>query len=488
MIKLINIELQKIFKHKSIFVILFIIFIFCLFNNILYKTDYDNDGNYKYEDEVNISKYISNLKKELKEYDINKKSDKNMYITIKSKIDVAQEQKGYDKNSWQYIKYSDYLYNDIYNINYYTYIIKDNNNLKFFQNEYRRKNDYFKSDNWQYFVNFEKEELEKKIKRLNDDINTITDKKSEKELVNEIKRLSNQLTIINYRINNNISYDNTYLNRALEQYYISLEDIDKYDRKSSSYKEKIAYNEILYNLNINKYIIENNVNMMKQNNLNYQLRAIGDDYELFIVIIILIVSVILIGEEFNKGTIKLLLIKPYNRNEILFCKFIAGLFVILFTIIFTILCQLIIGGLLFGYGSLKIPIAIYNFNSDRIDAFNVFSYMFIRILAKLPMFVIILIINFILCIVINNMMAPFSITILLYTFSEVINNLIVSYNLKFMQYFITINWNFKDYLFGGISKFKYINLKKSILIYLIYVIILLGVMFTSFKKKNIKNV
>ena len=119
MIKLINIELKKIFKHKSIYVVLLIIFLFCLLNNILYKVDYDNDGFYKYEDESNINSEIADLKKELNNYNLDNENDINMYITIKTKLDVALGRKEYDKNTWQYIKYNDYLYQDLYNINYY---------------------------------------------------------------------------------------------------------------------------------------------------------------------------------------------------------------------------------------------------------------------------------------------------------------------------------------------------------------------------------
>ena len=57
-----------------------------------------------------------------------------------------------------------------------------------------------------------------------------------------------------------------------------------------------------------------------------------------------------------------------------------------------------------------------------------------------------------------------------------------------MKYFITLNWNFQDYLFGGISTYKYLDLKKSMLIFIIYDIILLGIMFISFKRKNVKNI
>ena len=488
MIKLINIELKKIFKHKSIYVVLLIIFLFCLLNNILYKVDYDNDGFYKYEDESNINSEIDDLKKELNNYNLDNENDINMYITIKTKLYVAQGRREYDKNTWQYIKYNDYLYQDLYNINYYTYVYKDDNLLKSNTDKYNDKLNKFKSNNWEYFVNIEKDNLESKITSLDNKLNNTKDKQVKEELEEESRLLNNELVIINYRLNNNINYGNSYLNEALLEYKENLDSINNYANKNLTYKEKIYYNDILSSLNINKYIIENKINVNKQNNLNYQLRSIADDYEVFIIIIVLIVTSVLISEEFNKGTIKLLLIKPFKRSKILFSKYITGVILIFLTITFIILCQILIGGILFGLDSLKLPVVVYDYNLSHIRTFNIFIYMLIRVLAKLPMFIMILTISVTLGILINSTIGTFSITILLYTFSEVINNIIVTYNIKLMQYFITMNWSFKDYLFGGLSNFRYITLKKSILIYLIYVIILLGVMAVSFRKKNIKNI
>ena len=114
--------------------------------------------------------------------------------------------------------------------------------------------------------------------------------------------------------------------------------------------------------------------------------------------------------------------------------------------------------------------------------------MLIRIMCKIPMLIVIQTICFVLEIILNSPPAAFSITMLIYTFSEVINKIAITYNIKAMQLLVSINWNFKDYLFGGLSPYKYISLKKSILIVLFYVIILLGIMFKTFEKKNIKNI
>lgn len=488
MIKLVIIELKKILKHKSIFVMFGIMFIFCLFNNILYKVDYDYDGNYKYEDEFNINGEIKKQEEELKQYNINNDNDKNMYITIKSKLDVLNIQKKYSKNSWQYIKINDYLYDDIYNLNYYTYGEKNEGLISKYTERCKQKLKYFSNNDWKFFVTQEKTKLLENRDIIENSIATCDDKKLKGDLEEELRQIDRDLVVINYRISSNIDYGNNYLNRAVEEYSDSLKKIDKYKNKKMTFQDKIMYREEVANNKVSKYIIDNKVNLNKQNNLNYQLRTIVDDYELFVIIIILLSTSILIGEEFSKGTIKLLLIKPYRRSKILLSKLLASITLLILTIVFLILTEFILGGVMFGFDSLKMGVAIYHFSLNKLEIFSIYEYMLIRIFAKLPMLFMILIISFLLGVIINNTVAPFSITILIYTFSEVINNLIINYNLKFMQYFLTINWNFKDYLFGEISNYRYINLKKSILIYIIYVIIFIGVMFRSFAKKNIKNV
>ena len=164
MFKLINIELKKVFKHKSIYIIFFIIFLFCMLNNVLYKIDYDSEGNYKYESKTDLTKYISKLEKRNNEYDLSKESDKYLYITNRSKIEVAKIQKKYDVNDWRYLKASDYLYDYIYNINYYKYINTNDVLLEDSISKYKFRLEKFQSNGWKYFVELEKTKIKKKIK------------------------------------------------------------------------------------------------------------------------------------------------------------------------------------------------------------------------------------------------------------------------------------------------------------------------------------
>ena len=93
MIRLIQTELTKIFHKKSIYIIWLMIFLFCLLNNILYKKDYTEDGFYKYNKGVPIEKQIQEQKEELKKYNIDRESDKTIYLTIKTNLELLELQK-----------------------------------------------------------------------------------------------------------------------------------------------------------------------------------------------------------------------------------------------------------------------------------------------------------------------------------------------------------------------------------------------------------
>ena len=487
MLKLINIELMKILKHKSVYIILIIVFLFCLLNNLLYKNDYDDNGFYKYEKVDNLAKYIRKLEIENEKCDLEKDADKSIYVNNKTEIDIAKIKKKYSVNDWRYIKAKDYLYDYVYNYNYSKYILKDN--LIEVENIYKERLLKFRRDDWMYFANEEKNDIEEKLKVISNNINNGFVDSDKVQLEVEKRKLENNLVVLDYRLEKKINYSNTYLNQTLVSLSKDINiDMDKKKIKNLDYDKKLEYYNRLSNYYINKYIVNKGININKVNTLNYQLRTIVDDYELFVILIILVTSSIIVGEEFNKGTIKLLLIKPYKREVILFSKFISCFLMCLFTIVFIFLSQFLIGGILFGFSSLKYGVVVYNFNLSKIVSINVFVYMLLRILVKLPMFIIIEVISIILGIVLNSTIGSFSITMLIYTFSEVINKLAINYNIKFMKYFLTLNWNFHDYLFGGLSAYRYLDFKKSILIFLFYDIILMGIMFTSFDKKNIKNI
>ncbi len=464
--------------------------LFCLLNNILYWTDYDEDGNYKYLETKNLQEEKNSVQNELLKYDVQKESDFSMYLTLKTKLDVIALKEQFNTSSWQYRKLNDYMYDIMYQRNLYTYKKQDEKTLLEIKKEYSMMEKALKEDDWKYFLSLEQEKLTNEIADIQMELETTVDKQKKKELEARKFEKQNDLKVLKYRIKENIKEDNNYLNIAMEHYQECAKLVKSYEDlpQEKTTEQELEYRKAKSEMAINRYILEKKQNINKQNNLNYQLRTIVEDYEIFIVIIIFIVAGTIVSDEFHNGTIKLLLIKPYSRCKILLSKYFACCLILIFSILFLILMQLLVGGVLFGLDSLSIPVVAYHYSTSSIVCYSVFLYMLIRILAKLPLLLMLLTICFGISVIFTNTVASIVVPLVLYMFHTSIHYLAVQYHLKFMRYFISMNWNFQDYLFGGITDFPYINLEFSVKVWLIYFVGVILLTFLTFKRKNIRNI
>lgn len=464
--------------------------LFCLLNNILYWTDYDEDGNYKYMSLDNLKKEEETLQKELKKDNITNNSDISTYLTIQTKLDLIKLKKQFPSTSWQYRKIDTYMYQIVYQLNYCNYKKEAECIITEVEEKYTEVLEKLKQDDWRYFLEKQKDELKEQQKDIESQLSQVTIQQQKNDLEQSLSELKQEMKILNYRLENNIKEDSSYLNVALEAYQENNQIVKHYQElnKTLNRQEELEHRDALEKEKINQYIVEHRQNINKQNNLNYQLRTIVEDYEIFIVILILIVSSTIICDEFRDGTIKLLLIKPYSRGKILISKYFASIAVLAISILFLFLMQMIIGGFIFGFKSLNIPVIVYHFKLSKIVTYPIFSYMIIRILAKLPLFFMLLTISVLLGILFSSNVISITIPLLLYMFSYSLHTLAVQYHIEFMRYLITMNWNFQDYLFGGISDFSFINFKFSCIVWIIYFIIIVVLTFICFKKKNIRNI
>lgn len=487
MLKLISIELKKIFKKKSIYIMMIIMFLFNLLNNILFYTDYDNNGNYKYLDEGILEKELDILNNKLSTYNGNENS--SLYVELNTKIDSINIKKKYKKGSWQYNKTEDYLYSVLENINIYTYQINDVNKLNEYKQELNILLDKFNNDNWEYFINIDISNIEYELSMLEENLLVTNNEKDRLEINKVIEEKNKLLKELKYRLDNKIKYDDSYLNNALNTYINKTNEIEYYNNLDKmSLKERTLYQDIKIELEINKYILDNKQNYNKQNNLNNQLRTIVDDYEIFIIILILIVASTIMSEEINTGTIKLLLIKPYSRGKILLSKYLSIIIFMLFIIMYLILLQILIGGYIFGFSSLDIPVIVYNFNKLEIVEYNIFVYMIIRIITKLPLLIMISTISFGLGTIINNIALSITVPLFIYIFTPTINYLILNNKINIFKYLVNINWEFNNYLFGKNIEIEDLNFKISLIIWITYYIIIMIFTYINFKRKNIRNV
>ena len=243
---------------------------------------------------------------------------------------------------------------------------------------------------------------------------------------------------------------------------------------------------MLEEANLNRYYIENNITI-DSNSRDIFINLFGN-YELFILIVGIVIAGSIVSEEFNRGTIKLLLVKPYNRIKILFSKFIVCILVLLITIAFIYAFQLVAGGIINGFDGLSIPAIVYNFDTNQVETINLLAYVALIGVCKLPIYILLTTLAFACSTIFTNTALAVAVPFLGYIGSSIINQLALLYDFKQIIYFVTPNWDLTYYLFGGTPLFKGTTVPFSIAICLVYLVVMLVISSIVFKKRDIKNI
>ena len=487
MSNLIKNELTKIFKKKTIYITMILIFLLMIFINCINK--YSNSSSYSAY--MYSESYINSIKEELSNLNPEKPSDVTLYINLKSELDLSNLMEKYKDSDWKLSIINDRISPYITEINTYTYGAEKS------EEQARKATEEMESiiakldeNDWKYFANEDLQNANNKIEELNKQKAQTQDTEIIKGLNNEIENAKVEKEIAEYRLEKNIPYGVDYLNIALTRYQTSSGTLISYDleNKELDFEEQKEYNDALTTKEESKYIIETGTDINKSDSLKGSLQYFYSQYGVFIIVVIIMIAGTIVSEEFNKGTIKLLLVKPYTRTQILLSKFLTVLIVSAFVIVSTILMQILVGGILFGFESLFEPVVVYNLSTNAIQEINIFAYLGIQTLTQLPIIILLATLAFAISTIFSNSALAITVSLLGYMGASIINQLAIAYNLTFMKYFVTMNWDLSQYLFGGLPYMEGMNLITSIIICVVYLLIMLIPTFIIFKKRNIKNI
>lgn len=486
MSNLIKNELIKIFKKKSIYITLLVVLAFVILTNCIYKF-FNNSNSYMYSDN-----YIKYVKEDLAKLDPNKASDLAMYIDLTTQLEIYEMIEKFDKDAWQRDIISRNIATYIGEKNTYKYgTDKDEEKVKQLEEKINKVLEKLNQDDWRYFAKLELEEAENALKNLKEQKNSIIDKQQIETIESSIKNTEIDKQVAKYRVDKDIKYGTDYRNTALNQYYTSSKEIVQLEEEPEelkNYENKKQYNKSIERREINKYILDNDVDINKSNDTRGILKNFFNEYGLFVIVMIVMIAGTIVSEEFNKGTIKLLLVKPYSRNKILLSKFLTMTIMIIFSIAIIIVMQLIVGGIISGFDSLSVPIVQYNFNTQSLEVMNIFAYLGLQTLTQLPMLILLATLAFAFSTIFTNSALAITIALLGYMSTSVINTLVIQYKVQFMKFFVTMNWDFSGYLFGNLPNMEGMTPGFSIIMCILYFIIMIIPTFIIFKKKNIKNI
>lgn len=290
------------------------------------------------------------------------------------------------------------------------------------------------------------------------------------------------------RIDKNIPYGNNFLNDAIDVRINTVGMDRNLNEPNMSYQDKVSKQKMIEESEIAKYILETKQDVEKQASLRGILLSVFDEYSIFIIIFIIMIAGGIVSSEFEKGTVKMLLVKPYKRGKILLAKYIVSLLMILFIFVITVVFQVIVGGVVFGFDSLSIPAVVYNFNTNSVVTYNMFEYVLIIAVNKLPIYVLLTTLAFALSSIFANTVIAVVLPILGNVASAVINQLASMYSIRQLAVFPTLNWDFTQFLFGRLPAYEFTSWGFAVCVCVVYWVIMVSVAWIAFRKREIKNV
>lgn len=457
MINLIKNEFIKIVKKKSFIIMLLIVSGYSFLTNFVYKTLFDITADFDFEQTISIDD------KEDLEYKVGFETEKELK-SLTSK---------YDKSSWQYNYAEENAYDYIYEIKSYEIGLTDDKEIyeQEKENYEALKNDLDNKD-WKDIVKEEKLEYEKALEVADD---------REKETIKV------HIEALDLRLEKNISFARTEMNQILLNYEtnkINLLEYSNVDNLSESQKE--IYYGLREEMLIDKYSLDHGVNAGESGNSRTIFINFFSEYSFIILIMVFVVAGPIMSNEYNNGTIKLLLTRPYTRTKILLSKYITVLISIIFSILIVSLIQLVVGGIVLDFDSLKIPAVVYSSVTDSLTTYNLITYAGLSILSLLPSIIIVSTVVFALSTLFSSTaiatfggFAIYSLSDLLYLFN--------STNKWWVKYLWSYNWDFTPYIFNKAPSIEGLNIWFSLAVCVAYLLIILIPTFVLFNRKDISN-
>lgn len=484
MIKLIKNEFIKILHKKALYILMILIvgLVSLQVFSLKFAEGFLESEEKYYEAEI----------KDLEAGQITDKEELKWVLEDKTEYDLLVLAKEFEdgNNSWE-IKYlEDLVRDDIVCMNESKYLNKDDAKYKKCKSSLDKKVSYVKNNSWRDILNSRKKEYEESLKEVKKIISTAKDEEKS-DLEREKKTIEYQIEGINYYLKNDIVPNKSKKAELIDSYVENAIAYLNYNEDESSYRERtdlLDKRNAEQAMKVTKYRLDNK--LYYTDNEFSLFEAVGYDMvsPIFLVVVIIIMFAgNIMAEEYNKGTIKQLLLRPYTRTKILLSKFITLFLISLFFLIFYLACDIVIYGLAFGFEEVFMPVVIYDFASKTVLEMNLFKYILINLLALAPFYLIIMIVPFLIGTISGNSVISFVVTFMIYFVGEIIASLANTTNVSLLKFLPMMNWNLTEYLFGGVSSFKYCNLKLALIIDILTIVVLFFLSFFIFKKKNITN-
>lgn len=482
MSKLVYNELYKLFHKKSTklyFVLVFLLLTLSLVIVLKFDNSEENESNF----DINYQQSIIDSFKDRNDLNDDEKSDYLAALVEHDKLSLIKE-KGIKRHSPEETYVKDNMSQLFYSKNFiivYGYTTDVNNRTL---------------DDINAEINKEIKKLEEfdPIAVIKDELSTLNKEIVCSDIKSEFcdKYFDLYKKVLEYRIKMNIPKSNNVSSIALERYLSEYPSYLQYEKDKGRVKEeeKDTYNEILSFNKTMEYKIEHKLLTQSsevQPNMVEVVSSGLTDMSIFIVIGLIMVGASVLSEEFEKGTVKLLLVKPFTRNKILISKIIASIIMIVVFSLYVTILNLVSSII---YNSIEgnqfiFTLCNYNFSLHKVVEYNIFNCYLLTFVSQMIYFIIIdlIVICFSAFTTSTAISTSFGFGLLLG--AEILTAFVQKF--KLIPLLPMYTSNMINVFFGQPPEYKILTLPVQVFFNVFYVILFIGLAMFIFKKKDIKN-
>ncbi|MDM5314783.1 DUF2705 family protein [Fictibacillus sp. b24] len=198
---------------------------------------------------------------------------------------------------------------------------------------------------------------------------------------------------------------------------------------------------------------------------------------------VIVVASDIVSSEFSKGTIKMLLIRPYSRWKILLSKFLATLGFAFVMWLVVIASTWLVGGLAYGFGGMDQSYLVVT-EDQQVKERLIVEYVFANIGVEFIELTALVALSF----MISTLFMSNSVAIGVAMFTMFAGNTIVMLlaNKDWIVYTLFANMDLSVLIDGQDQLIKDLTLPFSISVLAVYTAVMLAITFTVFQKRDVK--
>lgn len=266
-----------------------------------------------------------------------------------------------------------------------------------------------------------------------------------------------------------------------EDWRITLEEQIVINEKSLTQAPKMFQDEIKSAISINQYRLANDLPPVSNRSL-WGFALIAIQGVSIITLFTIIVGGSIVSNEFSTGTMKLLLIRPFQRWKILLAKYLIVFLFAFELLIIAFIVSLIIGAIFFGFNFSNSPhlVVINGIVEERnmvLFLFSEYGYQCVSLLMMVSF-------AFMISTLLRNNAAAIGVSIFLLFAGSTVVQVLIGFNIKWAKYILFANTDLSQYAQGQ-PLMEGMTLQFSIIVLIVYFVLFNVLSFLSFCKRDV---